>query len=144
MRITFIVSVLVSVVLAVFMTKVNAEENEDHVHTADMPMAEFDGAPITVNQNEAVFEVHGIVCSFCSKGVEKKLSKLPFIDRSKSRNGVFVEIEKQKVTAFIKPGHEVDVQASFEAIRSGGYDPIRVYNASANGETRVVEAKSDN
>ena len=144
MRITFIVSVLVSIALAAFMARAEAGEPGDHVHDPDAPMAEHDGSPVTVNENEVVFEVHGIVCSFCSKGVEKKLSKLPFVDRSKYRNGVFVEIEKQRVTAAIKPGHEVDVQASFDAIRSGGYDPVRVYIAAANGELKVVEAKIDN
>lgn len=96
-----------------------------------------------VNANEAVFEVHGIVCSFCSKGVENKLSRLPFIDPSKYKEGVLVEIESQRVTVLIKPGQALDSAAAFKAIRSGGYEPIRVHIGSASGEVRVIEVGGD-
>jgi hypothetical protein len=77
--------------------------------------------------------VHGIVCSFCSVGVRKKLSKLPFIDKSKYKDGVLVEIESQKVTIAIKPGAKLDVNAAFESIKSGGYEPVNVMVADEHG-----------
>lgn len=84
--------------------------------------------------SDYVIEVHGIVCSFCSQGVTKKVAKLPFIDSSKYTKGVHVEIEKQKVTIAVKPDHELDIEALFDAIRSGGYDPVEVRTVTPSGE----------
>ncbi len=81
-----------------------------------------------------VVHVHGIVCSFCAKGVTKKVSKLPFIDRSKYKKGVKVEIEDQKVTIAVLPDHALDVDALYAAIVSGGYEPIGIFSFDENGE----------
>ena len=78
--------------------------------------------------------MHGIVCSFCSVGVQKKLSKLPFIDHSKYTKGVHVEIENQKVTVAIKPGEKSDVEAMYDSITSGGYSPVQAWVADAAGK----------
>lgn len=109
-----------------------AHDGKKHSHD-NIPVADKTLGNITVNPGEAVFEVHGIVCSFCSVGVRKKLSKLPFIDTSKYDNGVLVEIEDQKVTVAIKPGTELDVKAAFESIKSGGYEPVKVMIAGEDG-----------
>ena len=92
---------------------------------------------ISVNQNEAIIVVHGIVCSFCSQGVTKKLSKLPFIDPSKYTKGVRVDIENQKVTIAVKPEAEIDFEQVFASIKSGGYEPIKAY--TSNGEAITPE-----
>lgn len=84
--------------------------------------------------SDYVVEVHGLVCSFCAKGVTKKVSKLPFIDRSKYNNGVKVEIEDQKVTIAVLAGHVLDVDALYQAIVSGGYDPVAVFSVGERGE----------
>ena len=81
-----------------------------------------------------VVEVHGIVCSFCAKGVTKKVSKLPFIDRSKYNKGVKVEIENQKVTIAVLPDQILDVDSLYQAIVSGGYDPVGVFSIAEDGE----------
>ncbi len=81
-----------------------------------------------------VVHVHGIVCSFCAKGVTKKVSKLPFIDRSKYKKGVKVEIEEQKVTIAVLPDQALDIDALYAAIVSGGYEPIGIFSIDENGE----------
>jgi copper chaperone CopZ len=84
--------------------------------------------------DDYVVHVHGIVCSFCAKGVTKKVSKLPFIDRSKYNKGVKVEIEEQKVTIAVLPDQALDVEALYKAIVSGGYEPVGVFSIDENGE----------
>lgn len=84
--------------------------------------------------SDYVVHVHGIVCSFCAQGVTKKVSKLPFIDQSKYTKGVKVEIENQKVTIAVKPDHDLDIQALFKAIKSGGYEPVDVWTVTPSGE----------
>ena len=81
-----------------------------------------------------VINVNGIVCEFCSIGVTKKIAKLPFIDRTKYTDGVSVEIENQMVTIAVKEGATLDRDALFEAIESGGYNPVEIYTISADGE----------
>jgi len=81
-----------------------------------------------------VVHVHGIVCSFCAQGVTKKISKLPFIDRSQYNKGVKVEIEEQKVTIAVLADQTLDVDALYAAIVSGGYDPVGVFSIDDTGE----------
>lgn len=91
--------------------------------------------------SDYVVHVHGIVCSFCALGVSKNISKLPFIDQSKFTKGVKVEIESQKLTIAIKPDHEIDIDALFEAIQSGGYEPVDVWTVTDSGEPgEIVES----
>ena len=81
-----------------------------------------------------IVHVHGLVCSFCAQGVTKKVSKLPFIDQSKYTKGVKVEIENQKLTIAVIPDQELDIPALFEAITSGGYEPVDIWTVTATGE----------
>ena len=98
---------------------------------------------IKVQNNEAIVVVNGIVCSFCAKGAQKKISKLPFIDKSKYRKGVFVDIENQLVTFAIKSGEKVDLDKIYKAIKSGGYEPIKILIADANGQIETHIFKED-
>ena len=90
-------------------------------------------ADFTAKPNEAVFQVHGVVCSFCSVGLQKKLSKLPFVDRSKYKKGIHVAIEEQRVMVAIKPDMKVDIKAAYKSIKSGGYDLLKAVVADKNG-----------
>ena len=87
---------------------------------------------VQVGEGEAVIIVQGIVCTFCSQGVRRKLSKLPFIDSSKYTKGVKVDIEKQKVTIAIKPGSDFEMEEVFRSIKSGGYEPVVAYKNTGN------------
>jgi len=81
-----------------------------------------------------VIKVNGIVCDFCTLGVTKKVTKLPFIDRSKYDKGVKVEIESQKVTIAVKDGMALDKDALFAAIESGGYNPVEIWQLTDDGK----------
>jgi len=116
------------------------EEGKEHSHEG-LPISKGPLTDTTVKPNEVVFEVHGIVCSFCSMGVERKLSKLSFIDHTKYRNGVYVAIENQKVTAAIKPGETVDINAAYDAIKSGGYEPANAYMTGEDGLLIIFNAE---
>ncbi len=99
-------------------------KGHDHTPAINKPLID---ANIKAQPDESIIIVHGIVCSFCSQGVTKKLSKLDFIDPSKYTKGVKVEISDQKVTIAIKPGMEPDFDVIFESIKSGGYEPVKAY-----------------
>ena len=89
---------------------------------------------VPVFASDYVVHIHGMVCSFCAQGVTKKVSRLPFIDQSKYTKGVKVEIEIQKLTIAVKADHNLDIKALFDAIQSGGYEPVDVWTVTATGE----------
>ena len=103
-------------------------EHDAHSHDSEQQIKKpIDTGNIEVEKDEVVILVHGIVCSFCSQGVTRKLSKLSFIDHSKYTKGVKVEIDKQKVTIAVKPDSNIDINEVFESIKSGGYEPVAAY-----------------
>ena len=69
--------------------------------------------------------------------MSKKVSKLPFIDPSRHNKGVHVDIENQLVTIAVKADAEIDQVALFDAIVSGGYEPIEVFEILPGGERKV-------
>lgn len=81
-----------------------------------------------------VVEVNGIVCEFCSLGVRKKVSRLPFIDRSKYDDGVEVDIENQMVTIAVTEGAKLDKTVLFKAIESAGYNPVELFLLTEGGD----------
>ncbi len=125
------------------LTSAFAEHNgfEGHDHDSkprvDKPV---DTADVSVLPGEAVIIVHGIVCSFCSQGVTRNLSRLPFIDKSKYTKGVKVEIEDQKVIIAIKSGSNLDLAQVFKSILKGGYEPIEAYVSDRDGNITLHKA----
>lgn len=114
--------------LLVLMAVPSYAEHDAHSHDhEDIELKPVEILNIEVQDGEAVIVVQGIVCSFCSQGVKRKLSKLPFIDSSRYSKGVKVEIEKQKVTIAIKPGSDFEIDEVFRSIKSGGYEPVVAY-----------------
>jgi CRISPR/Cas system-associated protein Cas5 (RAMP superfamily) len=97
---------------------------------------------IKPKQNEVILIVSGVVCSFCSYGVQKKLSKLDFVDTNKfNKKGSLVNIENQRVTIAIKEGFEANLDVIFEKIESGGYKPIKAYVTNEAGEISTYNPK---
>ncbi|BAJ03204.1 heavy-metal-associated domain-containing protein [Shewanella violacea] len=70
-------------------------------------------------------KVRGIVCSFCAFGVEKNLSRLPFLDKTQfGQNGVLININTQEITLALLADKPVAYADIATAITKGGYDPI--------------------
>lgn len=86
-----------------------------------------------------VVSVHGIVCEFCSYGVAKKIRKLDFIDPAQMDKGVKVEIANQLVFIAVREEAELNKQALYKAIKSGGYQPVTLWRINSSGERVVVE-----
>jgi hypothetical protein len=129
-------------VSSVTVAKHDGLKGHDHEskRTVDNPVDEID---VTVLPGEAVIIVHGIVCSFCSQGVTRNLSKLPFVERSKYTKGVKVEIESQKVTIAIKAEAEIDLPLVFKSILKGGYEPVEAYVRNRDGKVTFHRANGE-
>jgi len=82
---------------------------------------------VEVEPNRAVIEVEGVVCSFCAYGIEQKLKKLPFLDRSQFTQGIFTDVERQVVTIALNTEEPVDLKEIDQAISGAGYDLVAVH-----------------
>ena len=82
-------------------------------------------AATTSAPSDLVVQVNGIVCSFCAHGLEKALSKLDGLDRSRHGNGILVDIEAQLVTLAFVSGADFQFAEVHRRIVKAGYDPVR-------------------
>ncbi len=86
-----------------------------------------DDGPVVVEENQAVVQVNGVVCSFCAYGAEKALSKLDCLDKAEFGDGVLIDIETHRITLAMRPGEGIPVRDIYERIKKAGYDPITLY-----------------
>jgi hypothetical protein len=77
---------------------------------------------ILLNENEAVVEVLGMVCSMCAFGIGEGFSKTDFIDKSKFNEGVMVDIDAQYVQLAINESANINPANIVKVIEEAGYD----------------------
>ena len=77
---------------------------------------------ISINENEAVVEVLGMVCSMCAFGIGEGFSKTNFIDKSKFTDGVSVDIDGQYVQLGLLDSKDVNPEEIVQVIEDAGYD----------------------
>ena len=77
---------------------------------------------IEINENEAVMEVLGMVCSMCAFGIGEGLSKTDFIDKSKFSDGVSVDIDAQYVQLGLLESANINPEKIVQVIQDAGYD----------------------
>ena len=86
-----------------------------------------DDGPVVLEENRAVVQVNGVVCSFCAYGAEKALSKLDCLDRSEFGDGVLIDINTHRITLAMRPGEKIPIRDIYHRIKKAGYDPITLY-----------------
>ena len=77
---------------------------------------------IEINENEAVMEVLGMVCSMCAFGIGEGFSKTDFIDKSKFSDGVSVDIDAQYVQLGLLESANINPEKIVQVIQDAGYD----------------------
>ena len=77
---------------------------------------------IEINDNEAVVEVLGMVCSMCAFGIGEGFSQTNFIDKSKFTDGVSVDIDAQYVQIGLLDSENIKPEKIVQVIEDAGYD----------------------
>ena len=77
---------------------------------------------IEINENEAVVEVLGMVCSMCAFGIGEGFAKTDFIDKSKFTDGVSVDINAQYVQLGLLESTNINPEKIVQVIEDAGYD----------------------
>ena len=80
------------------------------------------GEEIEINENEAVVEVLGMVCSMCAFGIGEGFAKTDFIDKSKFSDGVSVDIDAQYVQLGLLESTNINPEKIVQVIKDAGYD----------------------
>ena len=96
---------------------------------------------IEINDNEAVVEVLGMVCSMCAFGIEEGFSKEEFVDKSKFSNGVLVDIDAKFVQLGLKKSSSVNPEAIYNVIQDAGYEVKKLYILKENQLTKYNVGK---
>ena len=77
-----------------------------------------------VGVDEVVMKINGIVCPACAYGIQKKVSKLSFVDTEKLNDGIELDVENHMAKIAIKKDQAADFTALFAAVKKGGFDPV--------------------
>jgi len=88
---------------------------------------EINGEKVEVGQKDLVFEVKGLVCSFCAYGLHKGMSKLKFVDKKKYTKGVYTDITHQFVKVGLKKDKKPNIDKALIAIQDAGYEVLKSY-----------------
>ena len=135
---------LSTIVSYAFLLNASFANHPPHKHKTNEDTTSQIEENITPKPNEAILVVHGIVCSFCSIGIQKKLKKLDFVDTSKyNKKGSLVNIDDQRVIIAFKKNSNPDINLIFKTITSGGYNPIKAYVSNAQGKVTKYLPKND-
>lgn len=64
--------------------------------------------------------VNGLVCSFCSAAIEKRLKSLAQV------KSVYVDLSKKIVAVELKDGQDITPEQIAEEIKDSGYDVVKI------------------
>ena len=103
----------------------------------------INGQKIDVGQEDLVFQVKGLVCSFCAHGLQKGLSKLKFVDKRKYTKGIHTDIIHQYVVIGLKKGEKINVDDVIDVITDAGYEVFKFYTNPSGSELKVIEHERD-
>ena len=101
----------------------------------------IDNEEIDMNQNEAIVEVLGMVCSMCAFGIEEGFSNEDFVDKSKFSNGVLVDIDAKFVQLGLKKSSSVNPESIYNVIQDAGYEVKKLYILKDNQLTKYSVGK---
>ncbi len=100
---------------------------------------EINGEKVEIGQEDLVFEVKGLVCSFCAHGLQKGMSKLKFVDKKKYTKGVYTDITHQFVKVGLKKNKEPNIDKALTAIQDAGYEVLRSYLNPTGSDLEMKE-----
>lgn len=100
---------------------------------------EINGEIVKVGQEDLVFEIKGLVCSFCAHGLQKGISKLKFVDKKKYTKGVYTDITHQFVKVGLKKNKIPNIDKALAVIQDAGYEILKFYVNPTGKALKVKE-----
>ena len=85
-------------------------------------------AKLKERKNISLVYVKGLVCPSCAIGIRVKVSKLPFVDATRYKRGVDMDIKSQLLTVALLPGIKTDTRSIDKAVINAGYEVVEWYS----------------
>ena len=85
-------------------------------------------AKLKERKNISLLYVKGLVCPSCAIGIRVKVGKLPFVDVSRYKRGVDMDIKSQLLTIALLPDVKTDKRSINKAVSNAGYDAVEWYS----------------
>ena len=85
-------------------------------------------AKLKERKNISLVYVKGLVCPSCAIGIRVKVSKLPFVDVTRYKRGVDMDIKSQLLTVALLPGIKTDTRSIDKAVSNAGYEVVEWYS----------------
>jgi len=117
-------------------------DHADHVDEVGLPVPPEiteERTAMEVLAGQAVVEVNGVVCSFCAHGIEQKISQLAQVDTNQFKNGVFIDIQQQRLTIALNPNEPVSLPAIHQAVLDAGYEVEKIYLRLDDGSVQEFD-----
>ena len=73
-------------------------------------------------KDEVIIDVHGMVCDFCARAIEKVFSKKDEV------SSIDVNLDDSKIIIIMKDGKTIDNAELKKLIIDSGYDVVRINN----------------
>ena len=81
----------------------------------------------------ALLYVKGMTCPSCAIGIRVKVSKLDFVDGSRYKRGVDMDVNNQLLTVALKQGAQPNWQLIDQEIDDAGYLAMEWFSMEKNG-----------
>ena len=85
-------------------------------------------AKLKERKNISLVYVKGLVCPSCAIGIRVKVSKLPFVDVTRYKRGVDMDIKSQLLTVALLPNVKMDTRNIDKAVSNAGYEVVEWYS----------------
>ena len=80
--------------------------------------------------------VNGMVCAFCARGIEKKLTAMP------QTRAVYVNLGEKIVAVEAKDGQTIDVEKVRAEVKDAGYEVVKVETVQESVDALRAAAKA--
>ena len=85
-------------------------------------------AKLKERKNILLLYVKGLVCPSCAIGIRVKVGKLPFVDVTRYKRGVDMDIKNQLLTVALLSDVKTDRRSINKAVSNAGYDAVEWYS----------------
>ena len=85
-------------------------------------------AMLKERKNITLLYVKGLVCPSCAIGIRVKVSKLPFVDITRYKRGVDMDVKSQLLTIALLPNVKTDTRNIEKAVSNAGYEVLEWYS----------------
>ena len=85
-------------------------------------------AKLKERKNISLLYVKGMVCPSCAIGIRVKVGKLPFVDVTRYKRGMDMDIKSQLLTVALLPDVKTDTRSINKAVTSAGYEVAEWYS----------------